>query len=346
MKRLSLFTLLLLIGFCLPLQAQIRWNQRWQDYIDRYKDIAIVEMHKYGIPASITLAQGLLESGAGTSELATKGNNHFGIKSHGWGGRTMRHDDDRRGELFRVYDSPLESYEDHSKFLANRAHYKSLFTLDKTDYKGWAHGLKRAGYATNPKYAYRLIDIIEAYRLYEHDKASPIVRHDPNRDLAVTQGNPINKPDFSRVNVHRILKYNDNFYVVAARATPMPLSARRWISARAIGEVQRPRGESEVEGWRGGLALQEAEARPEVALQEAAVLPSQGRHQFLSGLPDVWHPAQATETDESATCLARLQSACGRPGAHLLSQKGLAPSADATGSAIKTTEDNKDNRRQ
>lgn len=215
MKRLSLFTLLLLIGFCLPLQAQIRWNQRWQDYIDRYKDIAIVEMHKYGIPASITLAQGLLESGAGTSELATKGNNHFGIKSHGWGGRTMRHDDDRRGELFRVYDSPLESYEDHSKFLANRAHYKSLFTLDKTDYKGWAHGLKRAGYATNPKYAYRLIDIIEAYRLYEHDKASPIVRHDSNRDLAVTQGTPINKPDFSQVNVHRILKYNDNFYVVA-----------------------------------------------------------------------------------------------------------------------------------
>ncbi len=215
MKRLSLFTLLLLIGFCLPLQAQIRWNQRWQDYIDRYKDIAIVEMHKYGIPASITLAQGLLESGAGTSELATKGNNHFGIKSHGWGGRTMRHDDDRRGELFRVYDSPLESYEDHSKFLATRAHYKPLFSLDKTDYKGWAHGLKRAGYATNPKYAYRLIDIIEAYRLYEHDKASPIVRHDPNRDLAVTQGNPINKPDFSQVNVHRILKYNDNFYVVA-----------------------------------------------------------------------------------------------------------------------------------
>lgn len=216
MKRFFLIAFLLLTGFYMPLQAQIRWNQRWQNYIDKYKDIAIVEMHKYGIPASITLAQGLLESGAGTSDLAIKGNNHFGIKCHGWTGRTMRHDDDRRGELFRVYNSPLESFEDHSKFLANRAHYKSLFSLDKTDYKGWAHGLKRAGYATNPQYAYRLIDIIETYQLHEHDKASPIVAHDANkRGLPAAQTSPIGRPDLGKINMHRVLKFNDNFYVVA-----------------------------------------------------------------------------------------------------------------------------------
>lgn len=215
MKRLSFFTLLLLMVCCAPLQAQIKWNQRWQDYIDKYKDIAIIEMHKYGIPASITLAQGLLESGAGTSELAQRGNNHFGIKSHGWAGRTMKHDDDRRGELFRVYDSVLESYEDHSKFLAYRPYYKELFKLERNDYKAWAHGLKRAGYATNPHYAHRLINIIEVYRLYEYDNASPIVDHGSGRDLAVATPQPVVRPNLNEIAVHRVLKFNDNFYVVA-----------------------------------------------------------------------------------------------------------------------------------
>lgn len=215
MKRLSIVTLLLLVGFCIPAQAQIKWNQRWQDYIDQYKDIAIVEMQKYGIPASITLAQGLLESGAGTSYLAQNANNHFGIKSHGWEGRTVRHDDDYRGEKFRAYDSALESFEDHSKFLAYRPYYKSLFSLDKTDYKAWAHGLKRAGYATNPQYARRLIDIIEVYQLYKYDTALPMVREDAPRALAVAAPKPMARPVVGAASMHRILKYNDNFYVVA-----------------------------------------------------------------------------------------------------------------------------------
>lgn len=127
-------------------------------------------MKRYHIPASITLAQGLLESGAGQSTLARKSNNHFGIKCGGdWTGRTVRHDDDARNECFRAYKHPRESYEDHSKFLRGRSRYASLFKLKVTDYKGWAHGLKKAGYATDPRYAYRLIDIIELYGLHKYD---------------------------------------------------------------------------------------------------------------------------------------------------------------------------------
>ncbi|MBQ7471734.1 MAG: glucosaminidase domain-containing protein, partial [Prevotella sp.] len=118
------------------------------------------------------LAQGLLESGAGQSELTRKGNNHFGIKCHGWTGRTTYHDDDARQECFRAYKNALESYEDHSKFLASSQRYSRLFQLSRTDYKGWAHGLKACGYATNPQYAHRLIDIIELYKLHQYDKAT------------------------------------------------------------------------------------------------------------------------------------------------------------------------------
>ena len=147
----------------------IRWNQAYQNYFNKYKNIAIREMQRYGIPASITLAQGVLESGAGNSRLATVANNHFGIKCHDWTGPSISHDDDEQGECFRVYGSAIESFEDHSKFLRGRRRYSSLFQLARTDYRGWAYGLKRAGYATNPAYANSLIDIIELYRLYEYD---------------------------------------------------------------------------------------------------------------------------------------------------------------------------------
>lgn len=143
-------------------------------------------MHKYGIPASITLAQGLLESGAGRSELAVKGNNHFGIKCGGsWTGPTMTHDDDRNGECFRVYRNAQESYQDHSVFL-QKARYKQLFNLDSKDYKGWARGLKACGYATSPTYASRLINIIELYELDKYDNvkkavdvSSPVLQDKP-----------------------------------------------------------------------------------------------------------------------------------------------------------------------
>lgn len=157
---------------CLLMQAQTR-NKQYEDYIKKYRDIAVREMKRYHIPASITLAQGLLESGAGQSTLARKSNNHFGIKCGGdWSGRTVSHDDDARGECFRAYKHPQESYEDHSKFLAGRSRYASLFKLKITDYKGWAHGLKKAGYATNPRYAYQLIGIIELYGLHQYDTKS------------------------------------------------------------------------------------------------------------------------------------------------------------------------------
>lgn len=141
-----------------------------QEYINTYKQIAIENMIEYKIPASITLAQGILESGYGNSELAKYANNHFGIKCHkSWEGETYYIDDDEVNECFRKYKTAQESYTDHSLFICGRERYADLFLLDITDYKGWARGLKKAGYATSPTYAPRLIEIIEQYKLYEID---------------------------------------------------------------------------------------------------------------------------------------------------------------------------------
>ena len=135
-------------------------------YIKKYKDIAISEMNSYGIPASITLAQGILESGNGESRLAVDGNNHFGIKCHNnWNGETIIEDDDEKGECFRKYSNVGDSFRDHSLFLKERGRYEFLFEYKITNYKKWARGLKKAGYATNPKYASLLIDIIKKYNL-------------------------------------------------------------------------------------------------------------------------------------------------------------------------------------
>lgn len=143
----------------------------YQKYIKEYKDLAIDQMHRYKIPASITLAQGLLESGAGQSTLARKSNNHFGIKCHSdWTGQKVYHDDDRKGECFRKYKRVSDSYEDHSKFLL-RPRYSSLFSYNIRNYKKWAKGLQKCGYATDRSYANKLIKIIEDYELYEYDTA-------------------------------------------------------------------------------------------------------------------------------------------------------------------------------
>ncbi len=139
-------------------------------YIEKYKDVAIKQMHKHRIPASIILAQACLESNNGNSTLAVKANNHFGIKCHdGWKGKKIKQNDDKRRECFRKYDNAIDSFTDHSYFLTSRQRYSSLFDLPITDYKSWAHGLKAAGYATNRKYATLLIDIIEEYELYKYD---------------------------------------------------------------------------------------------------------------------------------------------------------------------------------
>ena len=140
-----------------------------EDYINYYSSIAMDEMIQFGIPASITLAQGILESGAGRGTLAVQANNHFGIKCHDWTGKKIFHDDDKKQECFRKYDNPEYSYRDHSIFLSNRGRYSFLFDLKKDDYKKWARGLKKAGYATDPKYSQKLIDLIERYELYNYD---------------------------------------------------------------------------------------------------------------------------------------------------------------------------------
>jgi len=142
-----------------------------EQYIEKFKGDAIKEMQLFNIPASITLAQGMLESGNGNSDLATVANNHFGIKCHNeWTGPTFIMDDDAKNECFRKYPTALDSYTDHSNFLRTRDRYASLFELKCTDYKGWAKGLKKVGYATDPKYTHRLIDLIETYKLYQYDK--------------------------------------------------------------------------------------------------------------------------------------------------------------------------------
>ena len=160
-------TLLLFIMASLSIQGQ---NSSYERYIDKYKHYAIDQMKRYGIPASITLAQGLLESNAGNSILAKKANNHFGIKTGGhWNGPYILRDDDLPNEKFRVYKSAKDSYEDHSKFLYGKPRYANLFKLSTRDYKGWAHGLKKSGYATNPRYGYMLVDLIEKYDLTQFD---------------------------------------------------------------------------------------------------------------------------------------------------------------------------------
>ncbi len=140
-----------------------------RDYINRYKELAIAEMQRTGVPAAITLAQGIHESTAGTSKLVQASNNHFGIKcKSNWAGESVQHDDDARGECFRKYSLAGESYKDHSDFLKNGQRYAFLFQLDPADYQGWAYGLKKAGYATNPKYSAVLIKLVEEYNLQDY----------------------------------------------------------------------------------------------------------------------------------------------------------------------------------
>ena len=164
MRSLILF-LLLISSF------QFTFADDAEAYIKKYRKVAIKEMKKYGIPASITLAHGMLESGNGKSRLAKKGKNHFGIKcTNDWEGRTIKEDDDKKNECFRRYRKAEHSYRDHSEFIANRERYRFLFEYDKKDYKSWAYGLKQAGYATNPKYPELIINIIDRYDLHKYDK--------------------------------------------------------------------------------------------------------------------------------------------------------------------------------
>lgn len=165
----------------LLLCAGTAWGQKMTraQYVEKYAATAVREMKSTGIPASITLAQGCLESGNGNSTLARKANNHFGIKCHNnWTGKTFHQDDDARNECFRSYPNADESFRDHSDFLRYRDRYAFLFDLEPTDYKGWAYGLKKAGYATAPDYATRLIQIIEENELWRYDQLDPVARQE------------------------------------------------------------------------------------------------------------------------------------------------------------------------
>ena len=226
-KKVILFSLLISFPFLLMAQSQ---RQKRLDYIDKYKDYAIESMKDYKIPASITLSQGILESGAGQSTLATKGNNHFGIKcGRNWKGRKSYHDDDARGECFRNYRSAKESYDDHSKFLANGPRYAFLFDLEITDYKGWARGLKKAGYATDPSYANRLISIIEEYELYKFDS-------DESRGwFRVRKSKAAYEKENVPIQKHQVYLSNDLAYVVARSGDSFDLLAKEFkISAKKL----------------------------------------------------------------------------------------------------------------
>lgn len=196
------FVLLVLISCCVQAANAQSTDQIYRQYIEKYKDIAIDQMQRWKVPASITLAQGLLESAAGRSRLAKEGNNHFGIKCHNWKGGTIYSDDEKANECFRRYHSAKESFEDHSVFLAKGQRYRFLFDLKPTDYKGWARGLKKAGYASNPIYAQSLINLIERYQLYQYDVASPRHIH-----ATAVNGQPL----------HPIFIYNKNYYLYARR---------------------------------------------------------------------------------------------------------------------------------
>ena len=222
-QSIRIILLVVLCAFAFSAQAQRR-NQRYQEYIERYSPLAVEQMRVHKIPASITLAQGLLESGAGYSELARKSNNHFGIKCGGrWNGPSVRHDDDARQECFRAYGNPVESYEDHSLFLKRGARYAFLFDLDITDYKGWARGLKKAGYATDPSYANRLITIIEDYELYMYDRARQ------------RGGAYVPRVENIVINPHQVYLANDLAYVVARRGDTFESIGKEFdISARKL----------------------------------------------------------------------------------------------------------------
>jgi LysM repeat protein len=165
MKKLTIIIFFIFSGKILFAQSA----EVIQKYIDTYKNIAIEEMNRTGVPAAITLAQGIHETSAGQSDLVRKSNNHFGIKCKAeWSGPSVTHDDDARGECFRKYDDPMDSYKDHSDFLRTRSHYAFLFKLDPTDFEAWAYGLKKAGYATNPRYPQILIKLIRDYNLEDY----------------------------------------------------------------------------------------------------------------------------------------------------------------------------------
>ena len=254
---LAIFTISFTLVFPAGASAQQK-EMTPEEYIATYAPLAMQHQRQYGIPASIKLAQGMLESDCGNSELSRKSNNHFGIKCKTeWTGMTVTHDDDEKGECFRKYTTIEQSYEDHSKFLAERPYYKNLFKLSVTDYKGWAQGLKDSGYATAPHYAGSLIRLIDSYELYRFDSGdfpaylagiNPVTHLD-NSTLNVSA--PIDIDNYTvsvfRIGDHNIFLRDGVRYVVAregetyeslAKVLSMPAKRlMRFNNAKAGSEI-------------------------------------------------------------------------------------------------------------
>ncbi len=241
-------------------------RQTREEYIDRYHTIAIDHMERYGIPASITLAQGILESDSGNSHLSRSSNNHFGIKcKKNWEGERVYHDDDEKGECFRAYPSVEDSYEDHAKFLDSSPRYDSLFAYSSSDYRSWARGLKAAGYATAPDYAERLIKIIEANKLYLFDKDNGAALYaashsgvEPSEEQFTVQPSENDEgidPNNYRVTINAHRGYNvystNGIYYVLAKSDDSFENIGKLFGLSA-GNLRRfndvPKGENPIEG--------------------------------------------------------------------------------------------------
>ncbi|MDE6296568.1 MAG: glucosaminidase domain-containing protein [Muribaculaceae bacterium] len=240
----------MIVGCPLGLKAA---TDHYRDYIDRYADIAVAEQKAHGIPASITLAQGLLESAAGRSTLATKGNNHFGIKCHSdWTGDTLLRNDDAANECFRVYSSAAESFTDHSRFLLKKR-YRPLFEFDVTDYASWAHGLKQCGYATDPNYANRLISIIERYSLYLFDS--------PDGQTAEKMADLIHE---SLRATHPIRKSRGLHYVIAAPGDTYSSIAKEFgMNAETLMHLNDAVKDAPIKPWQEVYFVEKLDYPPE-----------------------------------------------------------------------------------
>lgn len=205
-------------------------------YVSKFKDIAMANMKNHGIPASIILAQGILESGAGKGDLALSANNHFGIKCHtGWTGDSVKHDDDASQECFRKYENPAESFKDHAFFLTSRSRYAKLFELAPNDYKAWANGLRAAGYATDPKYPEKLISYIERYQLHQYDNQALDINFVPSKETVVlAESNDVDGAEY-------VVQKGDTLYSISKKFALKveDLKSKNNLSDNAIAIGQR-----------------------------------------------------------------------------------------------------------
>lgn len=246
MKKIAVFLLMVIASVAL---ASPTGKTPQEAYIEKYSPLAVAEMYRSGVPASITLAQGLLESGNGQSELARMSNNHFGIKCHNnWSGGRVYYDDDAKGECFRKYDHPSESYRDHSDFLRYRDRYKFLFDYKVTDYKSWAYGLKKAGYATDPAYPKKLIKLIEEYDLHQYDRKPASygkVNYDkhkfkPKEKVNNQEAKSENKPDSKPEKKEKtVIKFAGESLPEEEVAEQIPLSPTVAEQVKELSEKQR-----------------------------------------------------------------------------------------------------------